>query len=71
MLLIVQETRPPLLQAVTVKNVAINHDSSVKYTTMGVVLVEKLCTSAIMLKLVHEKVFSCERAGSGFSSCLY
>lgn len=40
MLLIVQETRPPLLQAVTVKNVAINQDSPVKYTKMGVRLVE-------------------------------
>lgn len=40
MLLIVQETRPTLLQgcAVTVKNVAINQDSSVKYTKMGVVV---------------------------------
>lgn len=41
MLLIVQETRLPLLQAVTVKNVAINQDSSANYTKMGVVLVEK------------------------------
>lgn len=71
MLLIVQETRPPILQAVTVKNVAINQDSAVKYTKMGVRLVEKLCTSPIMLKLVHEKVFACEREGSGFSSCLH
>lgn len=42
MLLIVQETRTPLLQAVTVKNAAINQDSSVKYTKMGVRLVEKI-----------------------------
>lgn len=42
MLLIVQETHTPLLQAVTVKNAAINQDSSVKYTKMGVRLVEKI-----------------------------
>ena len=35
MLLIVQETHPTLLQDVTVKNVAINQDSSVKYTNRG------------------------------------
>lgn len=70
MLLIVQETHPTLLQAMTVKNVAINQDSSVKYTRMGVRLVEKLCTSPIMLKLVHEKVFTCERGG-GLLSCIH
>lgn len=66
MLLIVQEAHPPSLQAVTVKNVAINQDPCAKYTEMGVRLVEK----PLVLRLVREKVFACEREGSGFSSRL-
>lgn len=72
MLLIVQETHPTVPQDVTVKNVAISQDSSVKHTKREEVRsVEKACTSPIVLKLVHDKVFTCERDDSGFLSCLH
>lgn len=71
MLLIVQEIHPTVPQDVTVKNVAISQDSSVKHTKRRRQWGrwKKVCTSPIVLKLVREKVFTCERDGSGRLSC--
>lgn len=65
MLLIVQETSPPLLQAVTVKNVAINQGSSVKYTCIGVRRLEEQHVRSGWNLSVQK--YSAFKRGGGFS----